>query len=159
MGDLGRLGVEKDRYPDAIRPQPADHPAQSFGVHRAVPAVVAGALGRGVGNQSALLGNHGADQGEERFVGKPFDIELPALLAGQGAQVSHIPRPGMTLIRTRMHGDTVGPGGEARPGRRQHVGSPGLTGVPEQGDLVEIGAERGHAGHAGRDAQAPRQDT
>src|SRR5690606_19242775 len=45
---------------------------------------------------------------------------------------------------TRVHRDSVATGGDADPGGRPWVGQVAATRVAQDGDLVEVDAERGH---------------
>src|SRR5699024_9578804 len=82
-----------------------------------------------------------------------FDVVFHPV-AGQAGQGAHVLGPDVALVRARMHGDAAATGIHAHAGRGAYIGLVLAAGVAQQGDLVEIDAEKGHgvqARHVGRE--------
>ena len=115
--------------------------------------MVGGELIVTVRDQRDLVGTGFANQFEEAGValagaGKriALDIELdsPTCL---DRQLANVIGTDMALVGTRVHGDATAAGIHAHARRGGQVGLVVAARISQDGDLVEIDAQDGHAGH------------
>jgi len=121
-----------------------------------IKSVVGGELIVAVRHQGALVGEGFFHQRHQSRIaasccseGIALDIEFKArMFLHQRRQVANIAGADMTLIRTRVDGDAVGPGinAELSEGGCRRVIS--VAGIADQGNLVEVDAQLDHGASA-----------
>ena len=102
---------------------------------------------RGVGNQGALLRPDVAQDRQQPLLWVAFDIEFlrRPIVPHQRRDRCHIGAADVALIGARMHGQPLGAGLQRDAGEMGDVGHAGAARVAQQGELVEVDAETGHA--------------
>ena len=117
--------------------------------------MVGGELVVAVGHQGALGGANLPDQFHEaRVVADAGAVAAPGTRHGialdvefhrqHRGQLEAVLRTNMALVRARMHGNAVGARRDAHAGVFGDAGVGGVARVADQGNFVEIDAERDH---------------
>ena len=109
-----------------------------------------------IGDQGALIGQGLCNQldkarvaANSRGKGVALDIEFNGRQwLDQLRQAAYIVRADMALVRARMHSDTIGAVIDAQLRKLDDIRIVAFSGIADQGDFVEVNAERCHCNRA-----------
>jgi hypothetical protein len=145
-GRSRRLGVDKQRNPDASCLHPLDSRHQHRAVGFDIPAMVGGRLQRVIRHERYLVRRRPLDEGQKVLGRITLDVELAPriVLPQQAHQLEHIGPPDVPLVGPRMHGDPVRSGIERDPGHPGDTRPRHRPAVAQHGDGIEIDGQMGH---------------
>ena len=144
-------GIGEQADPATQATQALDQRAQAFAVTHKVESVIGRQLVVAIGHQRGLGRTHDLAQFEKsRITGTgrgervALEVELDAALGDHRRQREHVGPADVARVRARVHGDPVGAGVETRARGLNHVGVRSPAGIAQDGNLVEVDAEKSH---------------
>ncbi len=118
------------------------------GIPGEIPSMVGGQLVRGIRHEGTLVGPSAGNDLQEVGSRVALDIEFDFWMrTGQPRQIFDVGIPGVTLIGSGVDCDSVNAGPDCPEGHSADVGVVGVTGIPDEGKLVEVDAQFRHGSY------------